>query len=213
MSKPLTNLRAWLRAPPQPDQFRVRTEDDETRTIELSPNARNRWKSAEEAVRACRAVVVECLDKKGSILRSHELELEDDGDGEHGAKDPLAVYRKARIGDEKDRAADRRELAMMLDRYGDRLNEAFERGAQAAGVSQDNLVGLVETLTGHLGAAITNLHNVSVNFANLIQLAAGEVEGGGGQNAELLAKVIGLAMSQGQGGAAASSNGKPKGKA
>lgn len=152
-------LRGWLRQAPQPSEIRIKDADDESRLIALDDNVRNRWKHAEAAVLGAQARVVECLDAKGKILRT--VFLEDDDTAEE-------VGALARATDSANRSREVKEMALMLDRYGDRMNEAFDRGAAAAGTSQDHLVSLVEVLTGHLSMAITNLHNVSVNLANFV---------------------------------------------
>lgn len=200
----MPGLRAWLRRNPQPARLRVRTDDDDERFIQLTDDVRNRWKAAEEAVHAARAVVVECLDKDGNILRAQELERagaggDDDEDAESDKRVSKAVSRE------------RRELGDVIRSYGEQLNEAFDRGAAAANTGQENLVALVEVLTQHLSYAITNLHNVSVNLANIVADQGGE-DGGGTMKDRLLENVIGLAMAKAGGGIprpAAAANGAP----
>jgi hypothetical protein len=195
------DLRSWLKRLPRPARVRIRTRDDEERMIELG-DKRTRWNSLEETVRVAGAVSIECLDAKGAVLRAtrlseDEIEAESDEDarGKHEAK--LL-------------ANDRRDIAAIIDRYGHRMNESFQAGAAAASVSQDSLVSLVETLTGHLSLAITNLHTVSVNLANIVS------EAGGGpslhdQNGALLTQVLAKAIgSSGMGG---NSSSKPGAKA
>lgn len=157
--KPMSNpkdskLRMFLRAAPQPAKVRARKGDDE-QDIALADQVRHRWRIAEEACLSWGADSVEALDPKGAILRTFTLSEPDD-EGK--------LARSASDG----RASEMKGMAAMLDRYGDRMNEAFTRGAEAAGTSQENLVALVEVLTAHLSHAITNLHNVSVNLANVI---------------------------------------------
>lgn len=204
----MATLRAWLRRTPQPARLRVRTVDDEERTIELSADGRNKWRNAEEAIVAARAIVVECLDASGAILRAQELEHESD--------EASGDYDRAR--EEKAIGKERRELAQVLDRYGAKLTDAFRAGADAAGQSSSSLIELVQALTGHLTLAITNLHNVSVNLATYVQTHA-ETQGTEGptQNQQLLATVLGAAMRQGLGasseGGSARANGQtPNGK-
>jgi len=197
MASDRRTLCGWLRAEPQPHSLRIRTEDGETKTIELTEKARNRWKTAEAAIHAARAVACECLNKAGSILRSRTLEPEDEDAGP-GDKDPVEAVRRKY---ERQVSTERQELAAVLDRYGDRMNEAFDRGAAAAGTSQENLVSLVEVLTTHLAHAITNLHNVSVNLANVVQATAtGEdAPALGGQNGALLVNLLTQALAKGGG--------------
>jgi hypothetical protein len=183
----MASLRAWLRRSPQPAKLRVRTEDDELRTIELSDDVRNRWKAAEEAVLACRATSVECLNAKDGILRAQKLEVEarDDDDDERsdGGYD--------RKGIERTVSRERRDMAAMLEAQGRAINEAHERGAAAANTGQEHLVALVDVLTHHLTQAITNVNNLSVNYANLLTEQA---QGGGDDNKELLNGFIQAAL-------------------
>src|SRR5271170_1822852 len=133
--------------------------DDAERIIELGPG-RTRWMTCEETVRSSGAVSVECLDKDSNIIRAARLTDGDDDDDDAG--EDAREKREA-----KAITRERRELAGVLDAYGNRMNQSFREGASAASVSQDKLVDLVEVLTAHLSMAITNLHNVSVNLANV----------------------------------------------
>jgi hypothetical protein len=157
MSNPKdSKLRIFLRQAPQPVRLRARKGDEE-QDIALADQVRHRWRIAEEALTSWGAESVECLDAKGAITRSYTLVDVDEGSRER-ERSSLA----------ENRAGELKGMASMLDRYGDRMCEAFDRGAAAAGTSQENLVALVEVLTAHLSHAITNLHNVSVNLANVI---------------------------------------------
>lgn len=207
MRKNLTNLRSWLRQSPQPVKLLVRTDGDQEHVVELSPNARNRWKNAEESIRSLSAVSVACLDKEGSVLRSHALDPDDDeGDPEGSELTKRRNYEKALL------ASEHKSMALMLDRYGDRLNEAFERGVAAASSQQDHLTGLVETLTGHLSTSITNLHAIAVNFANA--LADSGSENGGSSQSGLIGQLIAakLAGAGGPFGGAQQAQQHPNGK-
>jgi hypothetical protein len=188
------SLRAFLRRQPQPVRLRVRTDEDETRIIELSPDVRNRWKAAEEAVIGARAVLVECLDKSDSILRAQKLEVEGaDDDAEDGgsSRDLSKAIMK-----------ERRDIAALVDAIGRNYNDAFDRGAKAANTGQENLVALVEMLTNQFASAMTNLHNVSVNLAHFIQASASETtEDGEGGNGKLMERVLALAATKAMGGA------------
>jgi hypothetical protein len=194
------SLRSWLRRQPQPSEVRIVNEDDEEKVIKLSSDARNRWKGAEEAIYSARARTVQCIDAEGAIIRAMKLET----DAEGNELDDADVMAKRY---EKELKGERRELALVIDRYGDRLNEAFERGAQAANVSQDNLVQLVTILTNQLGLAITNVHNLSLQYAQVLQ---NQGDDGGGRSDELLRTVIGGAVSRAMGGRGA--NGQTNGK-
>jgi hypothetical protein len=199
----MASLRSWLRQQPQPARLRIVTPDDEERDIELSPNARNRWKGAEETITSSRARVVHCIDSKGSILRSQTLDAED------GDDDTTPEDREERRTD-KAITRERRELAAVLDRYGDRLNEAFDRGSAAASSNQESMMTLVEVLTTHLSLAITNLHNVSVNLANAMSGTAVEPESKGQAALMQLAAAVMARGGLGGGGApeATPKNGK-----
>jgi len=168
-----TSLIQWLRKTPQPNTVRVHTEEGDVNVIEINAKSSTRWRSTEEAVEACRAVQIECLSKDGKILRARRWkppELEGDGGGDT-AENEKNERRREQLSM---RMAV--QQAAMIDRYGERMCQAFEQGAAAAGVSQESLVSLVSTLTDHLSLAITNLHNVSVNLANIVQATASETD-------------------------------------
>jgi|SRR5579872_1539761 len=155
------DLRSWLRRAPKPKSLRIKNPDGEWRVIELS-GGRYLWNEVEQTVRTAEATAVECLDADGKVLRAMKLADDEDPENFEGGKDAEA----------KNLSRAMREQAAMLDAYGRRMNEAFARGAEAASSSQDKLVGLVEVLTQHLTLAITNLHNISTNYANVVQEAA-----------------------------------------
>jgi hypothetical protein len=200
------SLRSWLRRNPQPAEIRVINEDDEEKVIKLSSDARNRWKGAEEAIYSARARSVQCLDADGAILRAMPITT----DAEGNEVDDSEVLAKRY---EKELKGERRELGLVLDRYGDRLNEAFERGAAAANVSQDNLVQLVQILTQNLSMAITNIHNLSLQYGQLLQQNDGD-GGSSSRNDELIRTVLGGAVQRAMGGmgGGGGGNGKPNGK-
>jgi hypothetical protein len=198
------NIVHWLmgneaKGTPVPEGIVVELADGKTQTIALSGAKRNRWKNAADNVKNLGAVKVFCVDAKGNVLRSRSL-VDEEGDV---VEDPDDVARK-RFDNERRKseialAHERVELAHVLDRYGDRLNEAFERGAAAAGTSQENLVSLVQVLTAHLANAITNLHNVSVNLANFVQSSATGEEPASlnGQNGQLIAGLLTQVLAKG----------------
>lgn len=206
----MTSLRAWLRKSPQPHRLRVRNADDEEREIQLSADARHRWKSAEEAILTMRAVAVECLDAAGAVIRAQQLEHDSDDEGE---SDSMAKREREY---DKRRAAEVRGIADVLDRYGLRMTEAFEAGSNAASQGQAQLTGLVETLAANLSVAITNVHTLGTNFFNTLQGVLDQHAGGeeSGGNKELLASVLQLATAHAAGKAASRpappSNGKGK---
>lgn len=166
------SIRSWLRKAPQPTALRIVDVDDVTRDIAVTPG-RNCWKNAEASILGARAKVVEALNATGTILRTLPIEYEDDPDDVTTSGDDKAAARTASEVD-KALAKDRRELGGVLDRYGDRLVEAFKEGAAASNNSHETLVGLVDTLTGHLALAITNLHTISAQYAKKVQEQSSE---------------------------------------
>ena len=187
----MASLRAWLRKNPQPFSLRIRTEDGEERTIKLG-DGRDKWKVAEQTLAASRAVSVEAVAADGSVIRGEQLREETAA----SSGDDGADY------DEKRAARTMLAQASMLDRYGDRLNQAFDKGASAANTGQENLVALVEVLTMHLSSAITSLHNVSINLANVVARAGGgEETTQHDTNGQMLTQLLGqVAMRQMGGG-------------
>ena len=207
-----TPLRTWLRRKPTPHRIRIRLAEGDERYIDIPGDNRNRWQTVETCVLNSGAEVVECLDEIGALLRSQQLEDTEEVKGE-GERDHLRDELSKEVqGREAHIAKVQREQALMLDRYGDRLNEAFDRGAAAASVSQENLVNMVESLMQHWTMAITNLHNVSINLANALQ--GQESPDAGSMTPQLLAQVIGMAAAKAMGPASPSSppNGAEKGK-
>lgn len=177
----MASLRAWLRRQPQPFSLRIRTEDGDERTIKLG-DGRDKWKVAEQSIATSRAVSVEAVSADGTILRGEQLREEPTAGADDGGD-----Y------DEKRAARVMQAQAQMLDRYGDRLVQAFKEGAAASNAGHENLVDLVGMLTTHLTMAITNVHNMSVNLSNLVARAGG---GGGDesqhdQNGQLLTQLLG----------------------
>jgi len=194
-------LHHWLRSSPRPHALRVRTDDGEERIINISPNPRTRWRTAEEAVRSLQASSVECLNEKGDVLRAMRLR-DDEEDGASG--DSSKAVEKARALQQKDNAA-------MLDAFGRHLNTAFEHGASAANTGQEHLVALVETLTTHLSAAILSIHNLSGHVASLLQNSGsdGDDDNPNAKLLALLAPVLAGRMGM-PAPAADAANGKPR---
>jgi hypothetical protein len=187
------DIRSFLRRTPKPHKVRVENADGVERFIPTD-NARTRWHSVEESVRNARAVLVECIDKEGQVLRSMRL---DEGEEE---EDGASGYAQQRKGEEALIAKDRGQMAAMFDAYGKRIAAAYEAGAAAASQSQDKLVILVETLTENLTAAIVNLHNIAVSHAEQLQVHARQVamltqgEGEGGTSSAALMQLAAAAM-------------------
>jgi hypothetical protein len=181
-------LRVWLRAEPQPYQVRIRTEDDDERIIELTENVRHRWTAAEEAILASRAVVVECLDKKGAILRARELPRAEPADGASSSTRATIDLQAHR---DKIVSRERAELAAFAKELLAGANMAFDRGRDAASSQHDAMMSMLQTVTDSYTNAIQNLHNVSVNFANLLTETAQnqEQEGKGDIASQLLAVI------------------------
>ena len=182
----MSSLRSWLRKTPQPHSLRIRTEDGEETIVKLSENARHRWTHAAEAVSNARAVVVTCLDSTGAILRSQELQYEDEA--------PVNEDEKERKRYDQQLRKDRNEMAAVLEANGRQLNTAFRLGAESANKGQEHLVGLVDTLAQHLTSAITSLHNQSVNLANVVSSLGGvEPAPQADQNGAMLTHLLALA--------------------
>jgi hypothetical protein len=193
-----TRLRSWIRQVPHPVKLRLRTVDDDEKTVVISDNPRTRWRMAEQAVKSSQAKNVECLDKNGDVLRAISL-TDDDSDGGGDYEDKRA----------KNRSAEIREIAAIIDRAGARQNEAFDRGAAAASAAQENLISIVETLTINLTAAITNLHNVSVNFANM--LAGSDNAEPLDKNTQLVGGILGQLLQRNMAASAAAASDPPNG--
>jgi len=189
-----TSLRVWLRREPVPDTVRFKNDDEQTSSIDVSETPEHtRWKTIEETLLASRATLVECM-KKGKVLRARTLELS----AEEAAE--TARYEFEAEGKKIDGllSRERRDMAAIFDRYGARLNEAFERGNMAAATSQEQLVGLVTTLTNSLSNSIVNMVNVSTNLVALMQSGAEEDarDTRSDTKEKLLGKVLDLAASK-----------------
>jgi hypothetical protein len=179
------DLKTWMRRAPKPKRLRIKKPDGEWTFVEIT-GGRFLWTEIERTIKSSEAVAVECLDASGNVLRAVKLSEEDTQDGEDFEADRgggAATVSKAM-----------QAQATMLDAYGRRLNEAFQRGAAAASESQDKLVQLVENLTQHMTIALTNLHNISTNYANALAQQNDASDNG---NGELLKGVLGLALGGG----------------
>lgn len=192
------SLRWWLRKNPQPARLRIRLPDGEERSIALSGD-KDKWRIAEEAIAASGAILVECIDTDGGIIRGRRIEAADDD--ELGAGESLDARAK-----EKAIVQDRREQSALVGQFRVAMIESFERGTQAAGQSQKELVALVNVLAHSLTNALTSLHATSMQLA---QVLADSGTNDGDRNPQAMAF---LAMMAGKLGmpipAADASNGK-----
>ena len=154
---------AWLRTmDPTPKRLRLRTADDETKTLEVSSSKR-RWAMAEQAIRATRAVLVEALDEDDNII---DARTEGESAPAGAATVDLEKLDMQRV------SAERRELAQALDAMGERAIEAYNAGARAASEQQDKLVKVIDVMLGHLTTAITNINTIAVGIAEAREEAA-----------------------------------------
>lgn len=199
-----TNLRSWLRRNPQPHSVRYTTSDDEERELQLSTSARNKWKDAAEALEEVGAVRVECIASDGKVLRVTTLAGDEDDDT------------GAAKGDDKRSAREMAGLATVLDAHGKRMNEAFEKGSEAASRGQDNLVDVVQILTHQWTATMAAVHQLSMQLGKVLRAQSGADE----EHDELagpLQQVLGMAAMRMMNGGAAQAGGgdakpKPEGK-
>jgi hypothetical protein len=180
------DLKSWLRRAPKPKRLKIKKPDGEWHFIEIT-GGRFLWTEIERTIKSSEAVAVECLDASGNVLRAVKLSEEDTQDGDE--------FETPGVAADKTLSKALQAQATMLDAYGRRLNEAYVRGAEAASGSQDKLVQLVENLTQHMTIALTNLHNISTNYANAM---AQQNDSGSDTNGELLKGVLGLALGGGQ---------------
>jgi hypothetical protein len=176
------DLRSYIARAPRAKKLRLKMADGEERMVDVRKGGKHIWEDLVATIKNSDAVAIECLGEDGVLLRGRKLTDDDDG-GETFEADGSGS---------KDLSKAMREQAAMLDAYGRRMNEAFERGSEAASTSQDKLVALVEVLTQHLTLAITNLHNVSSNYAQVVAAAGTEGEGGNAQ--QMLAQFLGSVM-------------------
>jgi hypothetical protein len=166
----MTRIKKFLTRAPQPTRLRIRVGDEE-RIVELAEDRYGRWKIAEETILSSEATSVEALDDKDRLLRAMPLDPVDD--------DPRRAEEKEEKKRQQAQAAQHRELAAILDRYGDRLERAFSAGAERANAEREQLLTLTATLTKQLVSALTGMHAQSVQVANLVQQLA--AVGGGGE--------------------------------
>lgn len=152
-----SELRKWLRKSGAAKVVFRKGEGDEEkeRTVSVDPTAGNqKWAKVENAAVKWGAEKLEALDKGGDMLDA--FSMTDDDDGPRAGKDDGKTPH------------DYRGLANVIDRIAARHNEAFAAGAESASRTVESMVTIVDTLTGHLSLAITNLHNVSLNLANAV---------------------------------------------
>jgi len=173
--------------------------NDENNSLPVPTGAGiKKWRKLAAALRAARAVTVELFDRSGKFVDAYSLEDDETGDDEGTVKERYEAKMLTR---------DHQALAAILDRYGDRLNEAFDRGADAANVSQQNLVELVQFLTQSLANALVAYTKTAQQLA---ALTAGEEPSN--QNDAMVGQVIGAAVQKFMGSGDSPPNGKAKGK-
>jgi len=189
----VNSLSRWLKKAPQPRTLRYTTADDEERSLSIGSSPR-RWKEAEAALLDVNAVRVEALDEQGNVLRVEVLRP--DLAGEDGDK-PAAV--------EVARAKETAALALVLDAQGKRITDAFREGADAASRGQDNLVQVVNILTGQWSATMNAVHTLSMQLAKALRANGGDEDDDG--MSTQMQQLIGIAAMKMMGG-----NGAPETK-
>ena len=195
------SLHAWL-STSKPKPARVRLYDDEGQESFIDITSQTKWKTVCETVVSSGMTRIQCLDGKNTVLRGELLSV-------------FGVGGDESVGEDRREAASFRGMANVVDAIARNHNEAFDRGAQAASAATDSLIEIVQTLTGNLNIAITNLHNMAANLANILQGKDPE-DGQMNPNNDLLVRVLGAAAARAlNAGAppAGEPNGKPKGKA
>ena len=194
----------FLRKTPQPVKVVVITEDDDKQEIKLSKNLRNRWKGAAEAIRGARAVTVQCLDEDDAITRSEQIDWDDAEDPEDAA---MGSERREERRAEKTISKERRELAGVLEQFGNAICNAFKMGVEAAAGTHDRQLAHVDMLLAHELQTRQLYHTLSLEYARLIR-SNGEDEG----EDENLKKIIELAGAGLKGMMAQQTGSPPNGK-
>jgi hypothetical protein len=209
------SLQTLMKRAPRPVKLRVKKHDGDTETIDVKGaggGKRTQWAKLEQTIELIDgATSVDCLGADGTILRSLPLTSDDDADDDEDREE-----RRERASD-KAVAKDRRELAAILDAQGRAIERAYAAGSEAASRSNEALTNMVTTLTDNLAIAITNIHNLSANYANALQ-AQGRPEGDEGNStvAQLAGLLAPLLMGSMQAPSAPKTNGaaatSPNGK-
>jgi hypothetical protein len=109
----ITNIRSWLRKPPEAPLVRCQCTDGQTRTLKIDGKAQRRFWDAEQAILEMGAIKLEALDHKGNTLRMCELAVPE-----------------AAPADEKREPKSSHES--MLSHFADLLAAAYKNGATAA---------------------------------------------------------------------------------
>jgi hypothetical protein len=190
------SLQTWMKRAPRPVKLRVKKHDGDSETIDVKGaggGKRTQWAKLEQTIALIDgATSVDCLGADGTILRSLPLTTDDDDDDEDREE------RRERASD-KAVAKDRRELAAILDAQGRAIERAYAAGSEAASRSNEALTNMVTTLTDNLAIAITNIHNLSANYANALQAQGRpESEEGNAGIMQLAGLLAPLVMGQGQ---------------
>jgi hypothetical protein len=155
------NIKSWLRRSPQPASIRI-VSGGESRQIAIPHADPRKWAIVEETINAADPEVVEALDAGGAIIRGLERKPAEDDEDETGetaseAKADLAIARRAVA------------KASMLDKYGQRLNEAYEKGAHAGAQGSEQVVTLCSMLMQHFSNLMTSFHETNLKVAELVQ--------------------------------------------
>lgn len=221
-------LRTWLRKKPEPAVLRLHTEEGEERDYRVPVEGHaTRWADTETEIRRARVVRIECLDRRGKLIRTSpgtwglicndaetpeasapgDIDLSDDAlptgldprDTRELAFDKLHARK---MSDE------RKDFALALDRYGARLVQAFEAGVAAGSQQQEKLIALVSVLSNNFSNQIVNTHNLAVELAQArVDAANDDPDNPGpslmhGANGQQLAGLLGAALAHMAGGGA-----------
>jgi len=197
----------WLRKKPTAVKVEYKLGDD-WRPVAMPTGMRSKWKQVEANLRASGGSAARATDGTGAErffqLDAEEEEYESNEQAKHAVAQSAALSRE------------HTQLAHVLDRYADRLNQAYEKGAAAANTGQENLLDVVQLLTNQWSVTMQSLHNVSMNLANvLIKMGGGEPAEQGDPNGAMMQQVLGMAaakMMGMQGSAPVAADAKKNGK-
>ena len=123
------SLQSFLKKTPKPTALRVMTEEGE-KTIKVNLKAHRPWGEAEKTIDTLKASRVECLDGKGQVLRSIDLEVPDE--------EPLP--KKERL------SAASSELVLLAKLLNEASDNGAKRHADAYKLGFDMLAALVRSV-------------------------------------------------------------------